>query len=143
MKPLAELRVEDAMTADPVTIGPEDSLMEALQLMRLRKIRRVLVVLEGALIGIVAEGDVKRAEPSTLEVSEQEFNKTMEETQVSRIMIRDPITVDADVPLKAAVHTLHTTKFGSLPVLRDGVVVGILTDNDVLRVFLEVLEQSG
>lgn len=138
MKPPRDMTVADAMTADPVTIGPEESLMQALEVMRRYKIRRIPVVLDGALIGMLAEGDVKRAQPSTLNVSEEEFNRVMEETSISRVMIRDPITVEADSPLLDAVRTLHSTKFGSLPALRDGAMVGILTDNDVLRVFLEL-----
>jgi len=54
-------------------------------------------------------------------------------------MVRDPITVDAEAPLLDAVRTLHRTKFGSLPVLREEHLVGILTDNDVLRVFIDLL----
>lgn len=139
MNPPSRLRVVDAMTADPVTIGPEENLEEALAVMRRYKIRRIPVVLEGKLIGILAEGDVKRAQPSTLSVSEEEFNRVMEEVTVGRIMVRDPITVDAEAPLLDAVRTLHRTKFGSLPVLRDEHLVGILTDNDVLRVFIDLL----
>jgi len=140
MKPLKELEVVDAMTADPVTIGPEENLDEALAVMRRHKIRRIPVVLEEKLIGILAEGDVKRAQPSTLSVSEEEFNRVMEAVTVGRIMVRDPITVDADSPLVDAVRTLHKTKFGSLPVLREEKLVGILTDNDVLRVFIDVID---
>jgi len=140
MKPLKELEVVDAMTADPVTISPEENLEEALAVMRRYKIRRIPVVLGEKLIGILAEGDVKRAQPSTLSVSEEEFNRVMEEVTVGRIMVRDPITVDADTPLLDAVRTLHKTKFGSLPVLREEKLIGILTDNDVLRVFIDVLD---
>jgi len=139
MKAVHDLTVADVMSKEVVTVGPEHSLMEALQMMRRFHCRRLPVVLEGQLIGIVAEGDIKRAEPSMLSSSEQEFNDVMELTVVSQIMIRDPLTVDAAAPLVKAVRTLHETKFGALPVLRDGQLAGIITDNDVLRVFLEVL----
>jgi len=140
MKPPAEMKVRDVMSTEPVTIGPEDNLMEVLQAMRRHHCRRLPVVLDGRLIGIVAEGDVKRAEPSMLQTSQEEFDQLMELTTVSQIMIRDPITTTEDAPLVDAVRTLHETKFGALPVVRDGAIVGIVTDNDLLRVFREILE---
>ena len=143
MKPPADLKVRDVMSTEPVTIGPEDNLMEVLQTMRRHHCRRLPVVLQGRLIGIVAEGDVKRAEPSMLQTSQEEFEQLMELTTVSQIMIRDPITIAEDAPLLDAVKTLHETKYGALPVVRDGQVIGIVTDHDLLRVFQEVLEQGG
>lgn len=131
------------MSTDPTTIGPEDNLMEVLQTMRRHHCRRLPVVLDGRLIGIIAEGDVKRAEPSMLQTSQEEFDQLMELTTVSQIMIRDPITIGEDAPLVDAVRLLHDTKYGALPVLRDGRIVGIVTDNDLLRVFRELLEQGG
>jgi acetoin utilization protein AcuB len=143
MKPPAALRIRDVMSTDPTTIGPEDNLMEVLQTMRRHHCRRLPVVLDGRLIGIIAEGDVKRAEPSMLQTSQEEFDQLMELTTVSQIMIRDPITIGEDAPLVDAVRLLHDTKYGALPVLRDGRIVGIVTDNDLLRVFRELLEQGG
>ena len=89
------LTVGDVMTADPLTLEPEESLMRALEIMRLRGIRRIPVVLAGMLVGLLAEGDLKRAEPSTLSESQEDFNRVMEETQISRIMIQNPVTTTA------------------------------------------------
>jgi len=133
------LTVAHYMTADPVTLEPEDSLMRALEVMRLRGVRRVPVVLAGMLVGLVVEGDLKRAEPSTLTGSQEEFNRVMEETTISRIMVQDPVTVTRDQPLKDAVEVLFNTKYGALPVVEEGRVVGILTDNDMLRALLDLL----
>lgn len=138
-----ELRVAHAMTKDPVTLSPEDTLMHALEVMRLHGIRRLPVVVGGQLVGLLVEGDLKRAQPSTLSATEQEFNQVMEGTQVSRIMINNPVMVEESVPLAEAAQTLQTTKFGALPVLRDGRLVGILTDNDLIRCLAELLRQSG
>jgi CBS domain-containing protein len=74
-----------------VTLGPEDSLMRGLEVMRLNRIRQVPVLLDGKLIGLLTEGDLKRAEPSTLSESEEDFNRVMDETLISRIMIKDPV----------------------------------------------------
>jgi CBS domain-containing protein len=137
------LMVRDAMTRDPFVLEPEDSLTKAVDLMRLHGMRRVPVVLAGLLVGLLAEGDVKRAQPSILTDSQDEFQRVMDETPISRIMIQNPVTVSPDAPLVDAAQTLHNSKFGALPVLRDGRLVGILTDNDILRCLVDVLVQGG
>ena len=134
--------VRDYMTPDPVTLEPEDTLMHVLELMRLRGVRHIPVVLAGELVGLVAEGDVKRAEPSTLSQSEDDFNRVMEGTPLSRIMIQSPLTVTPDTPLLRAVETLFATKYGSLPVVEEGRCVGILTDNDLLHALVDLLKNS-
>ena len=130
------------MTADPLTLEPEDSLMSALEVMRLRGVRRVPVVLGGVLMGLLVEGDLKRAEPSTLTDSLEQFNQTMESTAISRIMVQNPVTVTADQPLVEAVEILYSTKYGALPVMEEGRVVGILTDNDMLRALMDLLREA-
>ena len=137
------LTVADAMTREPVTLGPEESLMRALEVMRRHAIRRIPVVLGDQLLGLLAEGDLKRAQPSALSASEEEFHRVMEGTTVSRIMIEKPVTVGESTPLVEAARTLHTTKFGALPVLRGGKLVGILTDTDLHRCLVELLEEGG
>jgi len=137
------LTVADAMTRDPVTLGPEESLSTGLEVMRRHGIRRIPIVLDGTLVGLLAEGDLKRAQPSTLSASQEEFNRIMEGTTVSRIMIEKPVTVAADVPLVEAARTLLETKYGALPVVVSGTVVGILTDTDLHRCFVDLLEQGG
>jgi acetoin utilization protein AcuB len=138
-----QLTVADAMTRDPVTLGPEDTLMRAVEVMRKQRIRRIPIVIGGALVGLLAEGDLKRAQPSALSDSEEEFVRVMEGTQISRIMIQNPITVADTAPLLEAAQTLHTTKFGGLPVLRDGKLAGILTDNDLVAQLAGLLTQGG
>jgi acetoin utilization protein AcuB len=138
----ASLTVRDYMTADPLTLEPEDSLMSALEVMRLRGVRRVPVVLGGVLMGLLVEGDLKRAEPSTLTDSQEQFNQAMESTAISRIMVQNPVTVTADQPLVEAVEILYNTKYGALPVMEEGRVVGILTDNDILRALMDLLREA-
>ena len=140
--PGASLTVRDVMTRDPFTLEPEDSLMKAVEMMRLRGIRRAPIVLAGMLVGLLVEGDLKRAEPSTLSDSQDHFIKVMEETPISRIMIQNPVTISPDAPLLDAAVTLHTMKYGSLPVVEDGRVIGILTDNDLIRTLVDLLRRS-
>ena len=138
----APFRVRDVMTPDPVTLSPEENLMEALQLMRLRKIRRIPIVAHGKLVGLLTEGDLKRAEPSTLSDTQEEFLAVMEGTPVNRIMIENLVTTTPDAPLVDAARTLWSSKYGALPVLEDGKLVGILTDNDLLGALVKLLERE-
>ena len=133
------LLVSDYMTRNPLTLSPEDSLLQAIETMRLKGVRRIPVTVGEMLVGLVTEGDVKRAEPSTLTGSMEEFNKVMEETPISRIMIQKPVTVTAETPLADAADTLYNTKYGALPVVEGDRVVGILTDNDLVHALLDVL----
>ena len=138
-----QLSVGQLMTADPVTLGPEDSLMRAGEIMRKHRVRRIPIVVADTLVGLLAEGDLKRAQPSALSDSEEEFHRVMETTPLSRIMIDKPLTVTEDTPLLEAARTLHTTKFGALPVLRGGRLVGILTDSDLLGCLVDLMAQGG
>jgi acetoin utilization protein AcuB len=140
---LRQVTVKQVMTANPVTLGPEDTLMRAVEVMRQKGIRRIPIVLADTLVGLLAEGDLKRAQPSALSDSQDEFNRVMEQTPVSRIMIQNPVTVAEDALLTDAAQTLHNMKFGALPVLRDGRLVGILTDTDILRCLVDLLVQGG
>lgn len=129
------------MTPNPVTLSPEESLMEALQMMRLRKIRRIPVVsAAGKLVGLLTEGDLKRAEPSTLSDTQEQFMAVMEGTQVNRIMIQNLVTTTPDTLLIDAARTLFRNKYGALPVLEGEKLVGILTDNDLIGALVKVLE---
>lgn len=131
------------MTPDPITLHPEETLMEAAQVMRMRKIRRIPIVSGGKLVGLLTEGDLKRAEPSTLSDTQEHFTEVMEGTQVNRIMIENLLTTTPDAPLVEAARTLWTNKYGALPVLEGDKLVGILTDNDLIGALVKVLEEQA
>jgi acetoin utilization protein AcuB len=131
------------MTPNPVTLGPEDTLMRAVEVMRGRGIRRLPIVVGDMLVGLLAQGDLNRAQPSALSDSQEDFNRVMEEMSVSRIMIQNPITVREETPLLEAARTLHGTKYGGLPVTRGGRLVGMITDHDMIGCLAELLAQGG
>jgi acetoin utilization protein AcuB len=139
---LSALMVSDYMTPNPIVVEPEEPLMRALEVIRLRGVRRLPVTVGGMLVGLVTEGDIKRAEPSTLTDSEADFNRVMEETPISRIMIQNPVTTTADTSLLEAADILLNTKYGALPVVAGTTVVGILTDNDLLRALVDALREA-
>ncbi|MBK5256613.1 MAG: CBS domain-containing protein [Vicinamibacteria bacterium] len=139
----APLKVRDVMTTSLVTLSPEDNLMDALQLMRLRKVRRIPIVVGDKLVGLLTEGDLKRAEPSTLTETEERFTQVMEQTQILQIMVHNLLTTTPDTPLLDATRILRANKYGTLPVLEGDKLVGILTDNDLLGALVKVLEDRA
>ena len=139
---LASLLVSNYMSENPITIEPEEPLMRALESIRLRGVRRLAVAVGGMLVGLITEGDIKRAEPSTLTDSQEEFTRVMEGTPISRIMISKPITTTADTPLMEAAEIMLNTKYGALPVVAGSRVVGILTDNDLTRALVDLMREA-
>jgi acetoin utilization protein AcuB len=139
---LTALQVADYMTPNPLTVEPEEPLMRAVEIIRLRGVRRLPVTVGGILVGLVTDGDLKRAEPSMLTESEEDFNRVMEQTPISRIMIQNPSTTTADTLLVDAAEVLLNTKYGALPVVAGSHVVGIISVNDFMRALVEILREA-
>ncbi|HID86367.1 MAG TPA: CBS domain-containing protein [Anaerolineae bacterium] len=133
--------VRDRMTRDPVTVTPETSFQEALKIIRERKIRRLPVLDErGHLVGIVAEKDLLYASPSpATSLSIFEMHYLLAKLRVKDIMTREVITTTGDTPLEDAACLMVTRKIGCLPVVEDGQVVGIITETDIFKTFVELL----
>jgi len=125
------------MVRSVVTLAPEQTLRDAVDLMGSKHVRHLPVVHNGLLVGIVTDRDVKRATPSLLGgIERDEYDRTLATTKVSQFMTREPITVSPETGLKAAVKIFIDQKVGALPVVgRDGRLVGIVTEIDLLRVF--------
>lgn len=130
------------MTRDVFTLAPADTLRAAVDLVMQKHIRHLPVVDgEGRVLGIVTDRDVKRALPSPLvHVDETAREKLLDDTPVARLMTKDPMTVTPGTPLADAVRTLVAKKIGGLPVVEHGKLVGIFTEVDALKTFLESLE---
>lgn len=139
--------VGERMTTPVITIGPDVPIQDALQLMRKSKIRRLPVVdKNNALVGLVSEKDVLNASPSdATSLSIWEINYLLSKIETGDIMITNVITVSPDTPIEEAARIMADNKIGSLPVM-DGVeIVGIVTETDLFKTFLELLgaRQSG
>ncbi len=132
--------VEDVMSRSVVTLAPEDTLRDALNLLRSNRVRHLPVVDGSALVGIVPDRDVKRATPSVLSgVDRDEHDRVLATTKVAQFMTREPITVTPKSGLKAAVKIFLDRRVGALPVVEDGHLVGILSDIDILRAAHDLL----
>jgi acetoin utilization protein AcuB len=133
--------VKDRMTLRPVTITPFTTFPEAFRIIRERRIRHLPVVdEEGKLIGIVAQTDLLHASPSAATTSTVfEMSYVLANLHVQEVMSSPPITVPEDAPLEEAARVMVKKKIGCLPVMRDGELVGMITETDIFALFVEVL----
>ena len=128
------------MSRSVVTLAPEQTLREAINLLQSEHVRHMPVVGDAGVVGIVTDRDVKRATPSLLSgIDRSEYERVLETTTVVHFMTRDPLTVTPKSQLKAAVQIFIDRKVGALPVVEEGRLVGILTDIDILRVVHDML----
>src|ERR1700694_1370730 len=135
------MKIAEVMSRSVVTLTPEQTLRDAVELLRSKHIRHLPVVEDSKLIGIVTDRDVKRATPSLLAgVDREEYDRVLDETKIAQIMTREPMTVTPETGLKAAVQVFIDHKVGALPVVSDGLLVGIITEIDLLRVFHGMLK---
>jgi acetoin utilization protein AcuB len=133
--------VHERMTKHPITITEDVPISQALQFMREQKVRRLPVLnKKGKLVGIVSEKDLLYASPSPVtSLSIHELHYLVSKITVSEVMTKDVITVSEYTPLEEAARIMADNKIGSLPVMRDGKLVGIITESDLFKIFTEIL----
>lgn len=129
------------MTRDPVTAGPDDTLIHALRLTREHNVRHLPVVDgAGTLVGILSDRDIRLAMPSPLTVADAERVDFLERTPVAAVMTREVITTTAGEPVEDAAKLIHGHRIGALPVVdASGRLEGILTETDLLHAFVQVV----
>jgi len=123
--------VAELMTKNPVTVVPSDTLQAAHEKMEAGRFRQVPVVDKQRLVGILTDRDTR-----------QHIGQ-LAHTRVDAVMSTHPFSVDPSTPVEKAAHLLMTNKIGSLPVVEDGKLVGIITATDMLRVLEAVLGAEG
>ena len=128
---VAKKQVKEWMSANPITVLPTTHADEAFRLMSERHIRRLPVVEDGKLVGIVTLGDLRSIGADT----ESDEPRKM---RVDAVLHASPITVNTDTPLVDAARMMIQHKFSGLPVLSasDQSLVGIITESDILRAFI-------
>jgi len=132
--------VSRAMSRNLFTATPDTPVAEAQSLMRREKIHHLPVVEpSGKLAGIVTEKDLIYASPSpATSLSMYEINYLLAKLRVAKVMTREVITVGEDTPLEQAARVMADHDIGCLPVVTDGKPVGIVTESDIFRVFVDV-----
>jgi acetoin utilization protein AcuB len=121
-------------------MAPDMPVHDALNMFKRERIRRAPVVKEGKLVGIVSDKDLLNASPSPASsLSVWEMNYLLSKITVSEVMTKKVITVAEDTPIEEAARIMADNKIGGLPVMRDNHVVGIITETDLFKIFLELM----
>ncbi len=133
--------VRERMSKNPHTITAETSVDEALRQMRDHHIRRLPVVdASGKVVGIVTEKDLLYVSPSpATSLSIHELHYLLAKLTIVDVMTTDVITIPEDTLVEEAALIMSDKKIGGLPVVRDGQLVGIITETDLFKLFLELL----
>ena len=139
-----EWYVRDVMTSPVISVEPSTLLLDAALLLRGSAIRH-LPVLEGpALVGILSERDIQRCAPSRLiPITEDGYNAVFANTKVERVMTREPKFISSSTPLLGAMAAMQQGRYGCMPVVDDGVVVGILTRSDLMDALQRLLTSGS
>jgi acetoin utilization protein AcuB len=134
--------VGERMTRNPIVIRDDTPIDKTLKIMRDNKVRRLPVLNDkGALVGIVSERDLLFASPSpATTLSIYELHYLLARIAVADVMTTEVITVTEDTSLKEAARIMADNRIGGLPVERKGELVGIITETDLFKIFLELLE---
>jgi acetoin utilization protein AcuB len=133
--------VKHRMTQKPFTVTIDTSLKEALELLERHPFRHLPVVdADGNLKGIVTKRSLLLSSPTsatTLSVFEVDY--ILSHTKIGQVMSSPAIAVEPDLPLEEAARMMIDHRIGCLPVVEGEKLVGIISDTDIFRVFVEGL----
>lgn len=124
------MKIKSLMIPDPITITKKASIEEAIELMKVNSIRHLPVVKEkNTFMGLVTLSDLKLGMIPSLVAG----------VLLSDLIIKDPITVDPDDDIEIAAQLIYKYKISGLPVVKNKQLVGIITETDILRAFIDMM----
>jgi CBS domain-containing protein len=130
--------VRDIMSAEVTTLGRNDTLLLAKDIMNLGRVRHFPVVEDDELVGVVSQRDLYRASLGTvMQYGEKAQRAFLESVAVKEVMA-DPISISPDATVRDAARLMMEHKIGCLPVLEDSRLVGIVTETDMLQVVVDM-----
>ena len=137
--------VFNRMTANPITITPDTTVSDASELMRTHKFRRLPVVRDGKLVGIITDRDLREVAPSpATTLSIFELNYLLAKMQVKDIMKTNVLTILPTATIEEAALVLYKKKIGGLIVVDDKqAVVGVITETDIFKTFVDLMGIVG
>ena len=129
------MAVKRYMTANPITVHSDESILHARALLRSHQIRHLPVVERKRLIGMLSDRDIRLLLPSSLATPEeqQRFQSWGTQVTVGDVMTRKVVTVAPETETEKAARLMVERRIGCLPVLRGSALVGIVTTIDLLR----------
>jgi acetoin utilization protein AcuB len=132
--------VGERMSRPVISVSPDSPINDVLAMFKKEHIRRAPVMKDGKLVGLVTETDLVNASPSSVTtLSIWEMHYLISKVKVKYVMSKKVITVNADTPIEEAARIMADKKIGGVPVLLEGKVVGIITETDLFKIFLELM----
>jgi CBS-domain-containing membrane protein len=126
--------VTQIMMGSPVTLGPEDTLDLANDVISLGRIRHIPVVDAGRLVGLLSERDLMGAAAShVFRLKQKSKSALLKSVLIRDVMKKRVVTVTPETSIKDAAHLMADKKIGCVPVVTDGAIVGLVTTTDILR----------
>lgn len=135
----SQMFVRDRMSPRPITVSPDTSVLEALELMRKNRVRRLPVVENERLVGIVTQLDLLHVSPSpATSLSIHEINYLISKMAVKDCMATRVYVASPDDTVEKAARTMREHKVGGLPVVENGKLVGIITETNLLDAMMDM-----
>lgn len=133
--------VANRMTASPITLSADATVADASELMRTHKFRRLPIVNNGKLVGIVTDRDLREVSPSpATTLSIFELNYLLAKMKVKDVMKADVRTTTPDATVEEAALLMYKHKIGGLVVVdASQTVVGVITETDIFKTFVDVM----
>jgi acetoin utilization protein AcuB len=134
------MQVQNWMTSDVITVDPETSIVKVSQILKENKIKRLPVLKDGKLLGMITDEDVKEASPSmATTLTAEELYHLLAETKAKDIMKSNPTTIRPDQTVEVAALKMLEHKVTGIPVITEkGELVGIISQGDVFRVLTSI-----
>ncbi len=123
------------MTPAPITIGPDETVLEAYDRMRRHRIRRLPVVEGQELVGVISLSDVRSMAPMGM-LPILEHNALIGQTRVRRAMAKNPVSIAPDQLIGEAARLMMKHQFRGLPVVENGKLVGVISEADLFRLLI-------
>jgi CBS domain-containing membrane protein len=137
----SSVKVKDIMARDITTLGRNDSLDLADEVMTLARIRHLPVIDEGRVVGVVSQRDLfKSALAAALGYGETAQKKLLKTLRVKEVMSEPAIIISPEATIQEAVRLMLEKKIGCLPVVQGHTLVGIVTETDFLRYMVDLAE---
>lgn len=138
------ITIEDFMTSEPYTLCETDSINDAWGIMIEKHIRHIPVIDdENHVLGLITQRDVLAAtEPGAIQEAKSASHELKSDVTLAEIMTRDVKLIHKEDSLRQAALYLQSHKFGCLPVISGGSLVGIITDSDFIDIAINLLEQA-
>ncbi len=132
--------VKDQMTPNPICGHPDMPLVDAQEVMIQHGFRHLPIVDEhDHLVGLVTRRLLRGTVSADAHFSPHEIKYVLAKLKAADVMVTDVITISEDTPLEEAARIMADKKIGCLPVVREGKPVGIITDNDLFGIMVNLL----